>query len=146
MMKLVKRLTGRLFGNRLKFRPLRAYSAYHTGQAEEPNFSLAIHMRVTNKSARECSLVGLQIRGQRGTVWEPIGEIACPPQNKPQPLPLNVPGRSVMDFWIHTYLPQAFRQSLYVGRLQLKVKVHSGKQYKQWLAAGPGDLLTLAHV
>jgi len=146
MVELLKRLTDRLFGNRLKFQPLRAYSAYHTGQAEEQNFSLAVHLRVTNKSARNCSLVGLQIRGQKGTVWEKISEVVCPPGNKPQPLPLDIPGKTTMDFWIHAYLPQAFRQSLYAGKLQLKVKAHSGKQYKQWFAAGPCDLLTLAQI
>jgi hypothetical protein len=146
MMKLLKRLTGRLFGNRLKFQPLRAYSAYHTGQDEEQNFTVSVHMRVTNKSARTCSLVGLQIRGQRGTVWEQISEVVCPPVNMPRALPLDIPGKTTIDFWIHAYLPQAFRQSLYVGKLQLKVKAHSGKQYKQWFTAGPCDLLTLAHI
>jgi hypothetical protein len=146
MMDLLKQLSRRLFGDRLKFQPLRAYSAYRTGQAEDQSFSLAVHIRVTNKSARNCSLVVFQIQGRKGLVWEKISEVVCPPQHDPQPLPLQVPGKTAVDFWIHTYLPRAFRQSLSVGKLQLKVKDHTGKQYKRWLTAGPSDFLSLAQI
>jgi len=146
MLEFFQHLPRCLFGNRLRFQSLRAYSAYRTGQAEDQSFSLAVHIRVTNKSARNCSLMVLQIQGRKGLVWEKINAVVCPPQNDPQPLPLQVPGKTAIDFWIQTYLPRAFRQSLSVGKLRLKVKDHTGKQYKRWLTAGPSDFLSLAQL
>ena len=146
MMELLKHLPRRLIGFRLKFQPLRAYSAYGAGKAEDQSFSLAVHIRVTNKSAHDCSLVGFQIQGRKGLIGEKIAEVVCPPQHDPQPLPLQVPGKSAIDFWIHTYLPRTFRRSLSVGRLRLKIKDHTGKQYKRWVTAGPSDFVSLAQL
>lgn len=128
MLELLKRLPRRLFGYRLKFQPLRSYGPYRIRQAGDQGLGLAVHLRVTNKSARHCSLVALQIQEPKGPVWDKISEVVRPPQNEPQPLPLHVPGRTAVDFWIRTYSPPAFPQLLSIGRLKLKVKDHTGKQ------------------
>ena len=145
MLELLKRLPRRLFGYRLKFHSLRSYGVYRVGQAGDQRFSLAVHLRVMNKSARHCSLVALQIQEPKGPVWDKISEVVRPPQNEPQLLPLHVPGRTAVDFWIRTYSPPAFPQLLSIGRLKLKVKDHTGKQYKQWLMVGPTDFFIPDH-